>query len=783
MSNLLRRCLQLALLLTWAASVSAAIPLGERQTLLDLYAATGGSNWLNARGWGGASGTECSWFGIRCVSDGRQDRVVGIDLPRNGLKGSLPALTTLTQLQKISVAGNTLGGSLPALDKLNQLQAVDFSDNQFSGSPPAPPASLQAGASKLCGNRLSSSGDAVIDRSWQRATGVDWLACQAVAATLRSCTVTGDGSLNAGQSGIYRANGQYSDGTNKALIPIEWRLCDGTGPCPAGATSQNASAQSNATTGELTVSVRPSAGKGQITITALCALDAAAPVMGSQSVNIEPAITLTGLSLSGPDTVQAGGSVQLAAEATYSDGSRRQVQPQWRVEDGTLATLSAGGLLTAANLSSTAMVTVSASYSENGVTRIARFELRIAVPQPVSLVLSGPARVQAGGRIALTASVLYDNQSQRSVQPQWQTSDASAAIVGPNGMLVAGAVASDTPVTLTAQWQEAGKTLGARHTLIVTAQPAVPTGLTLSGPTQVQSEGQLRLSASAQYADGSTRQIAPTDYRVSPSHLGIVDGRGLLLVGKVASDTPITVTASYTEGGVTLNGSLTLSVRATPAELRRLLIGGTRGALAAGESLKLSALGVYTDGSRKPVAADWSVSDTVAARIDAHGQITAGAVSAPTPVLISARWQENGIVAQAEYRMIVLPAPMVEAPLRAEIEATGTRERYSLALWLAAANATRAGGYRLYIAALLPPGPLVGEATWLLFNRSGQWQALSWPLAEYLSNVSESDAYWVELLDNFDARLISGTQLYVGYGSSDQEMLAAGRYRLVYVLP
>ncbi len=146
----------------------AAVPSSERAVLDAFHTSTTGAGWTNRSGWGGAAGTECTWYGISCVNDGTDDHVVAINLPDNNLRGPLPALSgltelrrffaystnggtsaitslppdlvSLTKLQRFSVAGNGPGltGALPAsLSTLTELESFRVNHNGLTGSLPS----------------------------------------------------------------------------------------------------------------------------------------------------------------------------------------------------------------------------------------------------------------------------------------------------------------------------------------------------------------------------------------------------------------------------------------------------------------------------------------------------------------------------------------------------------------------------------------------------------------------------------------------------------------------
>ena len=417
---------------------------------------------------------------------------------------------------------------------------------------------------------------------------------------------------------------------------------------------------------------------------------------------------------------------------------------------------------------------------------------------PRSLSISGPNLLQSAGRANLTATGQYADGTARTIAPQWASSNPAVATVSTAGVLSASSVSVDTLVTLTASFSDNGVTLQATLQVTITAAPAVLTSVKLTGASNVQSAGQILLTTTAQYADGSNRVVAANSYILSNPALGTVNSRGVLTVASVTADTALTVTTYYTEAGVTKTSNLALNISAAPAVLSRLTLIGAKGTLGSGKTLNLSAAGVYLDGSRKAVTANWQVSGT-AASISNLGVLTAKSVTEDTPSLVTASYTEAGITVMAQYQ-IVVQAVEVATPVQVEVEATGTRQDFGLSLWtslvpisgtLAAGNAARAkngaviqatgtASYKLFVVAVIPGGGILPVTTFFMLDRHSEWRFAGFPLADYLAGISENSFQLIQLFDHLDASLISGTKIYVGYGITDTEMLSSGRFKMVY---
>jgi Leucine-rich repeat (LRR) protein len=109
------------------------IPVAECQALVSLYNATDGESWTSATEWV-TTDTPCSWYGITCSGGS----VTGVSLGSNGLSGSIPDLSALTNLEQLRLYANQLTGGIPSsLGSLPSLDRLDLYNNELTGSIPS----------------------------------------------------------------------------------------------------------------------------------------------------------------------------------------------------------------------------------------------------------------------------------------------------------------------------------------------------------------------------------------------------------------------------------------------------------------------------------------------------------------------------------------------------------------------------------------------------------------------------------------------------------------------
>lgn len=89
-----------------------------------------------------------------------------------------------------------------------------------------------------------------------------------------------------------------------------------------------------------------------------------------------PAVTLASLAISGPTSLNENTTAAYTATATMSNGSSKVVTATWS-ENSAATTISTAGVLTASAVSSNQAVTITASYTEGGVTRTATYNVSV----------------------------------------------------------------------------------------------------------------------------------------------------------------------------------------------------------------------------------------------------------------------------------------------------------------------------------------------------------------------------------------------------------------------
>ncbi len=102
---------------------------------------------------------------------------------------------------------------------------------------------------------------------------------------------------------------------------------------------------------------------------------------GGYNLHIESpsGISLTGLSINGPSSVNGDSQASYSATASWSNGTNSTITPSWS-ENSAFASITKSGVLTTATVTSNQSVTITATFTSGGVVATASKSVTITVP-------------------------------------------------------------------------------------------------------------------------------------------------------------------------------------------------------------------------------------------------------------------------------------------------------------------------------------------------------------------------------------------------------------------
>lgn len=259
----------------------------------------------------------------------------------------------------------------------------------------------------------------------------------------------------------------------------------------------------------------------------------------------------------GPSSVAENTTAQYNAIVVNCDNSIQSVTPSWSVSSGP-ATISASGLLSPNNVTADTAATVTGIY--NGNTRI-DYPIKIVYVAPVytSLAVSGASSAYNNQSVQFSAQEIFSDGSSQLVTPNWSV-DSPAVNISGSGLLTPSSISGTTVVNVSASYSAGGTTHTASQqvTIMLIAQPPNFTLLSIKGPSLINEHGTSQCVATAFFSDGSSQVVNPT-WNVNPP-IATVSAAGLLSAGEAMTNTPVSLSATYTASGITLITSNALTV-------------------------------------------------------------------------------------------------------------------------------------------------------------------------------------------------------------------------------
>ncbi|QBG45945.1 hypothetical protein EGM51_00405 [Verrucomicrobia bacterium S94] len=246
--------------------------------------------------------------------------------------------------------------------------------------------------------------------------------------------------------------------------------------------------------------------------------------------------SLESISIAGPASIFEESSAQYACTAHYSDGTQKTVTPTWS-ESSAYLSVSAGGLVSTADVTEDRTASLSASYGGKS----AKIDITVLYVEPdlESISVSGAVIVDEGVSTRYTCTGYYTDGTSGTVDAIWSVS-SSNAVIGADGWLTAGNILEDEVVAVTASVGEFSDSISV--TLKFVPAPVVVTGIWIEGTNTMWELDSTELTCMASFSDGTTNAVAAA-WSVSSDQASI--SSGMLSTGNFEEDTELTVTASY----------------------------------------------------------------------------------------------------------------------------------------------------------------------------------------------------------------------------------------------
>ena len=333
-------------------------------------------------------------------------------------------------------------------------------------------------------------------------------------------------------------------------------------------------------------------------LTATCKLTVALEIIEVTSVEITP---------EGPITITEGEELQLTATIAPENATNKEVT--WSSSDKTIATVSETGLVTAIAAGEATITALAGDITAECVVIVERAEVAVS---EVQITPAGPLTIEPNEEIQLTATVLPENATERSVV--WACDDAEVLSISENG-LVKALTEGTAMVTATA-----GGIVAECEITVVEGVVAV-TAVTIDNEELLTlTEGEeLQLTATVAPENATNKEVT---WSSSDNTIATVSETGLV-TAIAAGEATITASAGEVSDSVEITVEPLVveveSVTITPAEAQQLT---------EGEELQLTATVAPENATNKEVI--WSSSDNTIATVSETGLVTAIAAGEAT---------------------------------------------------------------------------------------------------------------------------------------------------------
>ncbi len=242
-------------------------------------------------------------------------------------------------------------------------------------------------------------------------------------------------------------------------------------------------------------------------------------------------VKVTGVSITGDNTVTVGKSIKLTAVISPMNASNKGVT--WKSSDPSIATVNQSGTVKGIKEGKVSITVTTSDGNEKAMISITVVEEKIKVSK---ITITGNDEVVMGKTIKLTANIEPENATNKEVI--WTSSDDKTATVDKNGN-VKGLKTGN--VTITASID--GETVTATKIVKVVKNETKISEIKISGPTEVEVDQTITLKAEIKPTNATNQTL---NWSSNNSEAASVDQKGVVTGHKAG--VKVIITAKATDG-------------------------------------------------------------------------------------------------------------------------------------------------------------------------------------------------------------------------------------------
>ncbi|AXG66548.1 putative major tail protein/T1SS secreted agglutinin RTX [Dickeya phage vB_DsoM_JA13] len=369
---------------------------------------------------------------------------------------------------------------------------------------------------------------------------------------------------------------------------------------------------------------------------------------GTKKVTIK-AQRMTELQINGVSSINSAGTASYTFIAVWSNGDKEQVTPDFFNAVPSLYTVISGNKVTAKKeTEANRSVELQAGYTSPSNNQFIDAKKTITIVKEPSeefmedFIIQGADTIIEGRASTYRFLAIMNTGTNRTVDPDTFTSSNVAVAYIVSKTVNANQVQQDTVITLTATYTYKGYTRSAtKQITIVNVVPTVAlSSIQILGDSDVQQNSQHDYTVLATYSDGHTLMVQPDEFKMvtTTSYASFDGATGRLTVGTI--DIPsvnISLSATYTENGITKNATKSIVARGNPATKVRIEIVGPS-TIDEGATGNFTAHYLMSDNTTQPITnLSWLIlQGGEYATIDSAGLMTAKQVTQDQTVLLRA---------------------------------------------------------------------------------------------------------------------------------------------------